>query len=32
MKVGHGCAIKALLQGDIEVVDGEVIDRVGLLD
>lgn len=32
MKVGHGCAIKALLQGDIEVVNGEVIDRVGLLD
>lgn len=31
MKVGHGCAIKALLQGDIEIKDGEVIDRAGLL-
>ena len=31
MKVGHGCVIKALLQGDIEVVDGEVIDHAGLL-
>ncbi len=31
MKVGHGCVIKALLQGDIDVVDGEVVDRVGLL-
>lgn len=31
MKVGHGCVIKALLQGDIEVVNGEVVDHVGLL-
>ena len=31
MKVGHGCVIKALLQGDIEVVDGEVIDHAGIL-
>lgn len=31
MKVGHGCVIKALLQGDIEVVQGEVIDRAGIL-
>ena len=32
MKVGHGCVIKALLQGDIEVVDGEVIDHAGILE
>lgn len=31
MKVGHGCVIKALLQGDIEVVDGSVIDHTGIL-
>lgn len=31
MKVGHGCAIKALLQGDLEVVDGEVVDHAGIL-
>jgi hypothetical protein len=31
MKVGHGCAIKALLQGDIEVVGGEVVDHAGIL-
>jgi hypothetical protein len=31
MKVGHGCVIKALLQGDLEVVDGEVVDRAGIL-
>ncbi len=31
MKVGHGCVIKALLQGDIEVVDGEVIDHADIL-
>ena len=31
MKVGHGCVIKALLQGDLEVVDGEVVDYAGLL-
>ena len=32
MKVGHGCVIKALLQGDLEVIDGEVIDNTGILD
>ena len=31
MKVGHGTVIKALLQGDIEVKDGEVIDHGGIL-
>lgn len=31
MKVGHGCVIKALLQGDIEVVNGEVVDHAGIL-
>ena len=31
MKVGHGCVIKALLQGDIEVINGEVVDRAELL-
>ena len=31
MKVGHGCVIKALLQGDIEVVNGEVVDKAGIL-
>ncbi len=31
MKVGHGCVIKALLQGDLEIVDGEVVDRAGIL-
>ena len=31
MKVGHGCVIKALLQGDIEVVNGNVIDHAGIL-
>lgn len=31
MKVGHGCVIKALLQGDMEVVNGEVIDHAGIL-
>ena len=29
---GHAFIIKALLQGDLEVVDGEVIDHVGMLD
>ena len=32
MKVGHGCAIKALLQGDLEVVNDTVIDRAGILE
>ena len=31
MRAGHGCVLKALLQGDIEVEDGEVIDRAGIL-
>ena len=31
MKVGHGCVIKALLQGDIEVVDGAVVEHSGIL-
>lgn len=31
MKVGHGMVIKALLQGDIEVIDGEVVDHTGIL-
>ena len=29
--VGHGVAIKALLEGDLEVVNGQVIDHIGLL-
>ena len=32
MRVGHGCVIKALLQGDLEVVDGEVVDHAGILE
>lgn len=28
---GHGFVLKALLQGDLEVVDGEVIDKAGIL-
>ena len=32
MPVGHGCVIKALLQGDLEVKNGEVIDHAGILD
>ena len=32
MQAGHGFVIKALLQGDIEVVDGKVIDRAGILE
>ena len=31
LSVGHGFALKALLQGDIEVVNGDVIDHVGIL-
>lgn len=31
-KVGHGYVIKMLLQGDIEVVDGKVIDHAGILE
>lgn len=30
-KVGHGYVIKMLLQGDIEVKDGVVIDNIGVL-
>ena len=29
--MGHGFVIKALLQGDIEVIDGEVVDKAGIL-
>jgi hypothetical protein len=28
--VGHAFVVKALLQGDLEVVDGKVIDHMGL--
>ena len=28
--VGHAFVIKSLLQGDLEVVDGKVIDHMGL--
>lgn len=31
IKMGHGFVIKMLLQGDIEVKDGEVIDKTGIL-
>jgi len=31
-RVGHGVALKALLQGDLEVVDGKVIDHSGILE
>ena len=31
MPAGHGFVLKALLQGDLEVVNGEVIDRAGIL-
>ncbi|MCR4660713.1 MAG: hypothetical protein K5765_01775 [Clostridia bacterium] len=30
-KVGHGYVLKMLLQGDIEVIDGKVIDHIGVL-
>jgi len=29
--VGHAFVIKALLQGDIEVVNGKVIDHIGMI-
>ena len=32
MSAGHGFVIKALLQGDIKVVNGEVIDHAGILE
>ncbi|MCR4562598.1 MAG: hypothetical protein K5694_05295 [Bacilli bacterium] len=31
LAVGHATVIKALLEGDIEVIDGEVIDRYNIL-
>ena len=31
LAVGHGVAIKALLEDDLEVIDGKVIDHIGLL-
>lgn len=30
--VGHAFVVKALLQGDLEVVDGKVIDHLGMLN
>ena len=30
-KAGHGFVLKLLLEGDIEVVDGQVVDRIGVL-
>lgn len=32
LSAGHGFVIKALLQGDLEVVNGEVVDHVGILE
>lgn len=32
LSAGHGFVIKALLQGDIEVINGEVIDHAGILE
>ena len=32
MLAGHGFVLKALLQGDLEVVDGKVIDNIGVLE
>jgi hypothetical protein len=29
--VGHAFVVKALLQGDIEVVNGKVIDHIGMI-
>jgi hypothetical protein len=29
--VGHAFVVKALLQGDLEVKDGKVIDHMGLV-
>ncbi len=31
MPVGHAFVVKALLQGDLEVVDGKVIDHIGMI-
>lgn len=30
--VGHAFVVKALLQGDLELIDGKVIDHVGMLE
>ena len=30
--VGHAFVVKALLQGDLELVDGKVIDHIGMLE
>jgi len=32
MLAGHGFVLKALLQGDLEVINGEVIDHIGILE
>lgn len=32
LPVGHGVALKALLEKDIEIIDGNIIDNIGLLD
>ena len=32
LKVGHGFVIKALLQGDLKVIDGQVVDKTGILE
>jgi len=32
LAAGHAVALKALLQGDIVIEDGKVVDKVGLLD
>ena len=32
LQVGHAFVIKMLLEGDIEVVNGEVIDHIGALN
>ncbi|MBQ0092795.1 MAG: hypothetical protein KBS45_05665 [Clostridiales bacterium] len=32
MSAGHGFVIKALLQGDLEVMNGEVVDHAGILE
>ena len=29
--VGHAFVVKALLQGDLEVIDGKVIDHIGMI-
>ena len=31
MPVGHAFVVKALLQGDLKVVDNEVIDPLGMI-